>query len=70
MAIKQGAVINRIVFINNVRYSDDTVVLAESEESLQALMSILSESSIKMELERIPSKSKSLVLNEIRTKKK
>lgn len=49
--------------INNIRYADDTVVLAESKEHLQTLMKVSSVSSTIMGLETKFPKTKCLVLD-------
>lgn len=58
----EGARVNGVV-INNIRYADDTVVLAESEEHLQTLMNVLAVSSARMGLEINALKTRTLVFD-------
>lgn len=58
----EGAKINGIV-INNKRYADDTVVMGESEEQLQALLSTLTDESLRMGLEVKAAKTKTMVFD-------
>lgn len=58
----EGAKVNGTV-INNIRYADDTVVLAESEEHLQTLMNILAEESAEMGLEVNTAKTKTMIFS-------
>ena len=58
----EGAKINGIT-INNIRYADDTVVLAENEEQLQTLMNTLAEESANMGLEINPEKTKTMIFS-------
>lgn len=56
----EGAKINGVI-INNIRYADDTVVIAETEEQLQSLMSVLTEESNRAGLEVNAAKTKTMV---------
>ena len=49
-------------FINNLRYADDTVLLAESEEELQKLVDAVKEESQKYGLEMNTKKTKTMVI--------
>jgi hypothetical protein len=49
-------------YINNLRYADDTVLLAESEEELQALVDVVKEESYKYGLEMNTKKTKTMVI--------
>ena len=49
-------------FINNLRYADDTVLLAESEEQLQALVDAVKVGSLKYGLEMNTKKTKTMVI--------
>ena len=49
-------------YINNLRYADDTVLLAESEEELQTLVNAVKEGSLKYGLEMNTKKTKTMVI--------
>ena len=51
-----------VEFINNLRYADDTVLLAESEEELQVLVDAVKEESLKYGLEMNTKKTKTMVI--------
>ena len=49
-------------YINNLRYADDTVLLAESEEELQKLVDAVKEGSLKFGLEMNTKKTKTMII--------
>ena len=49
-------------YINNLRYADDTVLLAENEEELQTLVNAVKEGSLKYGLEMNIKKTKTMVI--------
>ena len=49
-------------FINNLRYADDTVLLAETEEELQELVNAVKEGSLKFGLEMNTKKTKTMII--------
>ena len=49
-------------YINNLRYADDTVLLAESEEELQKLVDAVKEGSLKFGLEMNTKKMKTMII--------
>ena len=49
-------------YINNLRYADDTVLLAESEEELQKLVDAVKEGSLKFGLEMNTKKTKMMII--------
>ena len=49
-------------YINNLRYADDTVLLAESEDELQTLVNAVKEGSLKYGLEMNTKKTKTMVI--------
>ena len=49
-------------FVNNLRYADDTVLLAESEEELQTLVDAVKEGSLKFGLEMNTKKTKTMIV--------
>lgn len=56
----EGAKVNGTI-INNIRYADDTVIMADSEEHLQILMNRLTTESSRMGLEINTAKTKTMV---------
>ena len=49
-------------YINNLRYADDTVLLAETEEELQRLVDAVKEGSLKFGLEMNTKKTKTMII--------
>ena len=49
-------------YINNLRYADDTVLLAETEEELQKLVDAVKEGSLKFGLEMNTKKTKTMII--------
>ena len=49
-------------YVNNLRYADDTVLLAESEEELQELVNAVNEGSRKFGLEMNTKKTKTMII--------
>ena len=49
-------------YINNLRYADDTVLLAESEEELQTLVDAVKEGSLRFGLEMNTKKTKTMIV--------
>ena len=47
-------------YINNLRYADDTVLMAESEEELQKLVDAVKEGSLRYGLEMNTKKTKNM----------
>ena len=52
--------------INNLRYADDTVLMAESEQQLQALVSLVKENSECMGLDMNIKKTKEVLLSKVK----
>ena len=49
-------------YINNLRYADDTVLIAESEEELQKLVDAVKEGSLRFGLEMNTKKTKTMIV--------